>query len=379
MAEGVESVVERQLRRACAELERRLRAGEACSAEMLFSSYPLLTCQEDFALDLIYTEYITREELGQSLAPEEFYARFPHWKERLERQFSVHQWLQGSLAAEAGGDGPAPLDDAPDVPRWLGRYELLEPIGQGSCGVIYKAWQHGLERLVAVKVLHPRVSRLREARQRFGQEARVMAALSHPHVMPVHDIGEHQGVIFFSMDFAAGGSLAQRLGGALPPPAAAALLDTVARAVDYGHHQGVVHRDLKPSNILFNDGDQPLVSDFGLAVVAPRADQAGGRFQLIGTPAYMAPEQLAGGAGPVSSATDVWALGVILYEMLAGRRPFHGASLAELQEAIRRGEPPPLPDAGLDTVCRRCLRKEPGRRYASALEMAEAVRRSASG
>jgi serine/threonine protein kinase len=379
MAEGVESVVERQLRRACAELERRLRAGEACCAETLFAAYPLLTCQEDFALDLIYTEYITREELGQRLAPEEFYARFPHWKERLERQFSVHQWMQGSLPAGAGGDGPAPREDAPDVPHWLGRYELLEPVGQGSCGVIYKAWQHGLERLVAVKVLRPRVSRLREARQRFGHEARVMAALQHPHVMPVHDIGEHQGVIFFSMDFATGGSLAQRLGAAQPPPAAAALLETVARAVHYGHRQGVIHRDLKPSNILFNDVDQPLVSDFGLAVVAPRPEEPGGQFQLIGTPAYMAPEQLAGSAEPVSPATDVWALGVILYEVLAGRRPFQGGSLAELQEAVRTGEPPPLPDAGLDEVCRRCLRKESARRYASAQDLADELRRAAAG
>jgi serine/threonine protein kinase len=372
MAEGVESVVERQLRRACAELERRLRAGEACSAETLFAAYPLLTCQEDFALDLIYTEYITREELGQRLAPEEFYARFPHWRERLERQFSVHQWMQGSLPA--GGGGPAPRDETPDVPHWLGRYELLEPIGQGSCGVIYKAWQHGLERLVAVKVLHPRVSRLREARQRFGQEARVMAALQHPHVMPVHDIGEHQGIVFFSMDFAAGGSLAQRLGGDLAQPAA--LVETVARAVHYGHRQGVIHRDLKPSNILFNDVGQPLVSDFGLAVVAPRSEESGGRFELIGTPAYMAPEQLPGDAEPVSPATDVWALGVILYELLAGRRPFQGDSLAALQEDVRRGEPPPLPAAGLDAVCRRCLCKVPARRYASAQEMADELRRA---
>src|SRR5262249_24546474 len=188
MADPIDSAVERQLRRACAELERRLRAGEPCCAEMLFAAYPLLTCQEDFALDLIYTEYITREELGRGVAPEEFFARFPHWKERLERQFSVHNWMRGSLAADAGPGGPPPRDAAPALPRWLGRYELLEPVGQGSCGQIYKAWQHGLERLVAVKVLHPRVGRQREARQRFGQEARVMAALQHPHIMPVHDI-----------------------------------------------------------------------------------------------------------------------------------------------------------------------------------------------
>jgi serine/threonine protein kinase len=384
---------EEQLRRACAELQQRLRRGEVCGAETFFAQFPLLGSQPDLALDLVYTEFTTREELGQQLDPEEFYARFPPWRDRLERQFAVHSWLQDSLSTGGWPAGPPPGTAGPAadervVPSWLGPYQLLQQLDRGSCGIVYRAWQPGLERLVAVKVLRPEFSCRLDARQRFCHEARVMATLQHANILPIYDIGEAEGLIYFSMALAAGGSLSGRLGaadgaaaGRLPPRAAAALIETVARAVQYAHEQGVIHRDLKPSNILFGDQGQPLVSDFGLAKLTEAEEGPEALSRLVGTPAYMAPEQLSGGRQPVTPRTDLWALGVILYECLSGSRPFGGDSLAVLQQAICSTEPPrltevvPQLDSGVDPICRRCLAKAPEERYPSARDLADDLRR----
>jgi serine/threonine protein kinase len=367
---------EQQLRQACAELDRRLRGGEACRAERFLALTPLLAAQEDWAVELIYTEFVAREELGQRPTPEEFYARFPRWKERLSRQFQVHDLLREGLLATAPRPGEVvPVPAAP--PGRLGPYELLEEVARGGCGVVYKAWQQGLERVVAVKALRPEYGHLLRARRRFCHEARVMAALRHRHIMPVHEIGESDGAIYFSMDWAAGGSLASA-GGAWEPQRLAALLETVARAVHDAHERGVIHCDLKPSNILLDDRGEPLVSDFGLARL-PAGSDLDDPGALVGTPAYMAPEQLDGQGRTVGPATDVWALGVVLYELGTGRRPFAAATLAELYAAICQREPAPVAEAGLGAVCRRCLAKEPGRRYGSAAELAEALRACLDG
>jgi serine/threonine protein kinase len=367
-AAGTTAISEPQLRQACADLDRRLRAGEPCRAESFFANSPLLASQEDWAVELIYTEFVTREELGQRPAPEEFYARFPRWKERLGRQFQVHELLRDGAAA--GALPPAPAD-VPCPGDRLGPYELLEEAARGGCGVVYRAWQEGLDRVVAVKVLRPDLGRLPSARQRFCREARVLASLRHRHIMPVHDIGESQGVLYFSMAWAPGSLARHRPGRG----AAVDLLAAVARAVHHAHLQGVIHCDLKPSNILLDEEGEPLVSDFGLAQVA----DDGGAADLAGTPAYMAPEQLDGRGWPTGPATDVWALGVILYELLTGRRPFAGASLFELHQAVCAAAPPPFavylaePDPGLEAVCRRCLAPDPGQRFASAADLAQAL------
>jgi serine/threonine-protein kinase len=274
------------------------------------------------------------------------------------------------------------------MPSWLGQYQLLQEIARGSCGIVYRAWQPGLERLVAVKVLRSEFSCRLDARQSFCREARVMATLQHANILPVHDIGESDGLIYFSMEFAGGGSLARRLAGAdngsstrMSPPAAAALIETVAHAVHYAHEQGVVHRDLKPSNILFADQGRPLVSDFGMAKLSEGEEGPEGLGRLVGTPAYMAPEQVSGERQPVTPRTDVWALGVVLYECLSGNRPFGGENLAALQRAICAAEAPPLARAvpelevRLGEICQRCLAKEPEQRYPSAGELADDLRR----
>src|SRR5262249_37216873 len=162
------------------------------------------------------------------------------------------------------------------------------------------------DRLVAVKVLRPEFSRLMRARQRFSQEAKVMAALRHPHIIPIHEISESQGIIYFSMDYMTSGSLASRLPSS--SQVAVGLIETVARTIHFAHTQNVIHCDLKPSNILLDDLDRPLVSDFGLALLPTQESDVNSPGQIVGTPAYMAPEQLDSGRSPITPATDIWAL-----------------------------------------------------------------------
>jgi serine/threonine protein kinase len=376
---SAEGITELQLRQACAELDRRLRSGEHCGAERFFAAAPLLACNDDHAVELIYTEFVAREELGQRPTPQEFFARFPHWCSRLERQFQIHDLLRDNLSADADNDPPAfgpPAAEEPEAeeePRRLGNYELREEMARGGCGVVYRAWQHGLDRVVAVKVLREDLARSRRARRQFYHEARVMASLRHRHIMPVHDIGVYRRVIFFSMDFAPR-SLA-RCGHDYDARAAARLLETVARAVHHAHQQGVIHCDLKPSNILLDAQGEPLVSDFGLARLAAREEELEG--PLAGTPAYMAPEQIEGDRQAIGPATDVWALGVILYELLAGERPFTASDLVELHDLICSAAPlPPRQlqatlDPRLEAICLRCLAKDPAERLATAQELAD--------
>jgi serine/threonine-protein kinase len=416
------NTAEKQLRQACADLDERLRAGKSTRAETFLATYPLLASHPDYAVELIYTEFVAREELESHPTPEEYYFRFPHWTEQLKRQFSVHQWLSENLGEDlshtgAGAEGEATSSTASGTEaghRWLGQYELLEEIASGGCGRVYKAWQHGLDRVVAVKILLPKYSSSLASRERFCREAKLMASLPHPNIMPVHDIGESRGILFFSMNFMSAGSLAQRL---IPPakleqsentlatrsdplPADAASLvsstepdtakiepevavgwlETVARAVHYAHQHQIIHRDLKPSNILLDDELRPVITDFGLAKLPTAANDPEAPEQIVGSPAYMAPEQLSGEPESVSPATDIWALGVILYELLSGRRPFEGVTLPLLQRLICFHEPPRLAvlcpglDQRLDGICFKCLAKEPPLRYGSALQLAEAAR-----
>jgi serine/threonine-protein kinase len=258
----------------------------------------------------------------------------------------------------------------------LGPYQLINEVARGGCGVVYRAWQDGLERVVAIKALRPELAAVLPARRRFCGEARVMASLRHRHIMPVHDIGERQGVLYFSMDWAPRSLATHRPGGRHD----IVLLHKVAQAVQHAHEQGVIHCDLKPSNVLLDQDGEPLVSDFGLARVTGAGSAGEGALpDLAGTPAYMAPEQLAGRGEPPGPATDVWALGVMLYELLTGRRPFRADTLLGMQQAVCSGELPPVVGppgnggAGLEEICRRCMRVDAAQRYACAAELAQAL------
>src|SRR5437868_1621748 len=279
---------------------------------------------------------------------------------------------------------PYPSEDT-GLPRILG-YEVEAVLGRGGMGVVFRARHLRLNRPVAVKtVLDGGYAGPRE-RERFQREAEAVAALRHPNVVQIYDVGEEGGRPYLAMELVEGGNLAQKLAGT-PQPArpAAALVATLAGAVQAAHDAGIVHRDLKPANVLMAAGCSPKITDFGLA---RRLEGDAGLTQSgvpVGTPSYMAPEQARGQTNAVGPAADVYALGAILYECLTGRPPFRAATAAEtIQQVISQEPAPPsrLNDKvprDLDTICLKCLYKEPDRRYASAAALAEDLRRFGEG
>ncbi len=268
----------------------------------------------------------------------------------------------------------------------VGDYELLGEIARGGMGIVYRARQRSLNRLVALKVIRDGARATREDIRRFRSEAEAVANLDHPHIVPIHEVGDHQGCSFFSMKLVDGGSLAERLEeyGA-DPRAGARLVTAVARAVHHAHERGILHRDLKPSNILIDDRGEPLVADFGLARRVEGDSELTQTGAVLGTPAYMAPEQATGRKGAITTATDVHGLGVILYAVLAGRPPFRGETPLETLEQVRERAPDPPStirqaiDRDLETICLKCLEKEPRKRYGSALAAAEDLERWLAG
>jgi WD40 repeat protein len=265
-------------------------------------------------------------------------------------------------------------------------YEIIEELGRGGMGVVYKARHLGLDRTVALKVIlagqHAEPGEL----LRFVNEARAVAGLQHPNVVQLHESGQHAGVPYFTLEYVPGGTLAQRLRErVLEPHEAARLLEAVARGVHHFHQRGVVHRDLKPQNILLTADGTPKVADFGLA----RRTEAGTSLtptdMVLGTPSYMAPEQAAGKTSEATLAADIWSLGAVLYACLTGRPPFVGTSHAETLLHVLNDDPLPPRSLSsgtprdLDTICLKCLNKEPGKRYLSAEALADDLRRFQEG
>ena len=264
------------------------------------------------------------------------------------------------------------------LPASVGDYELLEEIARGGMGVVFKARQRSLNRIVALKLILGSRLASRKDIERFQREAEAVAGLDHPNIVPIYEIGEYEGLPFFSMKLIEGRSLGQR---ALTFVELAQLLARVAHAVHYAHQRGILHRDLKPSNILLDEKGQPHVADFGLAKQIEGGESLSQSNAVLGTPAYMAPEQARGQIKQLTTAVDVYGLGAILYELLTGRPPFRGENTAETLLLVMTQEPtaPSKLKAGiprnLETICLKCLEKDPARRYGSAHEIAEELER----
>jgi serine/threonine-protein kinase len=262
-------------------------------------------------------------------------------------------------------------------PGILGDYELLEEIGRGGMGIVYRARQKSLGRIVALKMAQ-RDSASNIELARFRAEALAAARLQHPHIVPVHEVGESEGRTYFSMQYVEGETLAGRLArGPLNATDAALIVGTVARAIHHAHQEGILHRDIKPSNVLIDKQDRPHVTDFGLAKQVRAAETLTQSGAIVGTPAYMPPEQAAGNRGPLGPASDVYSLGAVLYECLTGRPPFQGATALDTLLMVLEQEPVPpriinrQADRTLEMICLKCLQKPVGLRYASALDLAD--------
>ncbi|HXP59940.1 MAG TPA: WD40 repeat domain-containing serine/threonine protein kinase [Dongiaceae bacterium] len=286
--------------------------------------------------------------------------------------------LAGDLAAAADTRGfikPAALSS-------LGDYDLLREVARGGMGVVYQARQRSLNRIVAVKVLASGRFASPEYVRRFRAEAEAAARLQHPNIVAVHEVGETDGVRYFSMDFVEGPNLGQFMGGEpLTPERAARVLRTLAQAIQYAHQQGILHRDLKPANVLIDGRGEPRVTDFGLARELAKDSDLTLTGQVLGTPGFLPPEQADSNRGPLTTAADVYSLGAILYYMLTARAPFVSGSLRETLRQVLSEDPlapsllnPEVP-RDLETICLKCLERESARRYQSAVSLEEDLRR----
>jgi serine/threonine protein kinase len=320
-----------RLEEACARFEADWRAGGRPRLEDFLGpadapERPALL-RELVALDVHY-----RLQAGESPRPEDYVGRLPG--------LGAADCASAFAAAGTAVGRPGSPEGPPAPPPLLADYEVLGELGRGAMGVVYRARQRGLNRLVALKMIRAGDLAGPEERLRFLAEAKAVAALQHPHVVQIGEVGQHAGSPFLALEYVEGGSLADRLRAApLPPREAARLVQTLAGAVQAAHARGIVHRDLKPANVLLDGDGVPKITDFGLA---KRLEGGAGLTEsgaIVGTPSYMAPEQAGGKGKEAGPAADVYALGAILYECVTGRPPFRGASPLDTVLQVLREEP----------------------------------------
>jgi serine/threonine-protein kinase len=335
--------------------------------------------------------YLAELQAGRRPDRASFIARHPELAAMLDCVEALDQLAPTPSSAHAetidsSSDGQPPRQPAAEPLADFDRYELLGEIGRGGMGVVYKARQKGLDRVVALKIILAGQLASPEVVRRFQVESRAAARLQHPNIVRVFEAGEFQGRHFFAMEHVAGSNLAALAHrGPLEPVEAARLVCTVARAVEHLHLQGIVHRDLKPSNILLDEKGRPFVTDFGLAKLLDAQGEMTQSGVIAGTPSYMPPEQAAGRATEIGPRSDVYSLGAILYELLAGRPPFRAESPLDTLVQVIESEPTLLRDVNprvpreLELVCQRCLEKSPDARYTSAAALADDLERFLKG
>jgi WD40 repeat protein/predicted Ser/Thr protein kinase len=350
------------------------------------------TPSAEHELHEVIAAYLQSVDAGRPLDRQELLRRHPHLAEALQAFFADHDRMKQAAAPLPPGQVPTlGLEEVPAAPApldtvaYFGDYQLLAEIARGGMGVVYRARQVSLNRPVALKMILAGQLASPQDVQRFQSEAEAAANLDHPNIVPIYEIGQHNGLHYFSMKLIEGRSLAQeheQWSG--DSRAAARLLATAARAVHHAHQHGILHRDLKPANVLLDEQRQPHLTDFGLARRVDGGSNLTQSGAIVGTPGYMAPEQARGERG-LTTGVDVYGLGAILYELLTGRPPFQADNpLDTLLLLLERDpEPPrrlnPRLDRDLETICLKCLHKEPGKRYASAEDLAEDLERWLAG
>jgi serine/threonine protein kinase len=329
---------------------------------------------------------------GHTLDLQEWKSRYPEFASKLEEFFAGQQelnWFFDEAAKASSASGapafPAsPPDRKPNsfTARFLGDYLLLEEIGRGGMGTVFKAWQKLLSRFVAVKMIRDSEQVQPVDLLRFHREAKTAMNLDHPNIVRIYEWGDYEGRPYFSMRLIDGNNLARQLTRfRADPRATARLLAEVASALHYAHQRRIIHRDLKPANILLDADGRPYVSDFGLAKWVEETFGPTRSGEILGTLGYMSPEQASGQSDTITAATDVHGLGAVLYAILTGRPPFQGNSIAEVHRQVREGmpEPPrarnPLIDRDLEAICLKCLEKDPKHRYPTAEALAGDLRR----
>lgn len=358
--------------------------------ERYLARFPQLN-QPDILLRVLEQEYLMRNQHGDQTDRDDYQRRFPHVS-NVAANFETFARMrqQGTNFGAPPGEKRA---DAPVCSSQLGNYELLDEIGRGGMGVVYRARQLAADRIVALKVIRPEYSSSALSRKRhdslldrFRTEARAAARLEHENIVTVYDVGEENGQHFFSMRFVEGKSLSELLrDGPLPNRRAATYVEQAARGVHVAHEHNILHRDIKPQNVLVDDKtDHALVADFGLAKLLEGTDELTRAGEMMGTPAYMSAEQ-AQDAASVGPASDVYSLGATLYHLVTGRPPFQAASPIETIRQVIADEPVApsrlnrAVDRDLETICLKCLEKEPARRYASARALADDLARYLEG
>ncbi len=349
--------------------------------EAYFEQFPELQADSGLAADLILNEFSIREEQGQHPQTQEYLARFPKYATALQRQIEQHRARPN--ADTAGGKTlagrPAPL------PETFGRYRILKTLGEGGMGKVYLAEDTQLQRSVALKVPHFDGNDGPIVIERFYREARIAAAFHHPNLCPVYDVGSIDGTHYLTMPFLSGEPLSDYLKrmGPLPQASACRLTARIAQAIHVAHQAGVLHRDLKPANIMLpaaqTSGEpEPVVMDFGLARRGGTDPQLTSAGAMMGTGAYMPPEQIVGDSTLIGPPADVYSLGGILFQMLTGRTPFTGPLHEVLRAALSKAPPPlrnyrPDIDPALEAMCLKALAKEPAERFASMADFATAL------
>lgn len=288
-----------------------------------------------------------------------------------------------TMAVQPISDGREQKEDALTLTlRYFGDYELLEEIARGGMGVVFKARQTSLDRIVAVKMIRSGQLASEQEVQRFHTEAQAAANLQHPNIVAIHEVGQQAGLHYFSMDFVEGMDLAAFIKTARPSARdSAKLVQTLAEAIHFAHQRGTLHRDLKPHNVLVDAAGQPRISDFGLAKLTQRGSELTRTGEVMGSPSYMAPEQACGRQDLIGPASDVYSLGAVFYELLTGQPPFKcDTPVATLRKVIEENPVAPArlnvqTPRDLETICLKCLEKKPERRYPSARELAEELGR----